>query len=93
MAEPLRFDWLRRVQMWPLIICVNAVSAGVVATDALQHFPNREQRMQPLLEKTSSGRLITPRDVANVVVFLYDDMAKQIFGKTLVVDGGYSIFE
>lgn len=72
-------------------ISVNAVSAGLVDTDALKHFPNREQMLAASQAKTPTGRLTTPEDVANVVLFLCSPLAEQIQGQTIVVDGGYSI--
>jgi enoyl-[acyl-carrier protein] reductase III len=70
---------------------INAVSAGTVDTDALLHFPNREELLENARKRTPAGRLIHPQDVANVVVFLCTDYASMIHGQTLIVDGGYSI--
>jgi enoyl-[acyl-carrier protein] reductase III len=70
---------------------INAVSAGTVDTDALLHFPNREELLEAALERTPAGRLIDPQDVANVVVFLCTEYASMIHGQILTVDGGYSI--
>lgn len=70
---------------------VNTVSAGIVDTDALKHFPNREELLSKALERTPAGRLTEPRDVADVVMFLCSDRASMIHGQTIVVDGGYSI--
>jgi len=78
-------------ELAPRGICVNAVSAGIVATDALKHFPNRDQLLEGSLAKTPSGRLTTPEDVANTVLFLCQEESGQIQGQTIVVDGGYSI--
>jgi enoyl-[acyl-carrier protein] reductase III len=78
-------------ELAPRGISVNAVSAGVVETDALKHFPNRDQLLEASLIKTPSGRLTTPEDVANVVLYLCHDLSDQIQGQTVVVDGGYSI--
>ena len=72
-------------------INVNVVSAGVVDTDALKHFPNREELIQGALAKTPAGRLVEPRDVADAVVFLCTDRAAMIQGQTITIDGGYSI--
>ncbi len=72
-------------------IHVNAVSAGVVDTDALKHFPNRDQLLETSRQKTPSGRLTTPEDVADVVLLLCSPLAQQIHGQTIVVDGGYAI--
>jgi len=70
---------------------INAVSAGTVDTDALLHFPNREDLLDGARRRTPAGRLLTPQDVANVVIFLCTEFASMIHGQTLVVDGGYSI--
>ncbi|MCS7181675.1 MAG: enoyl-[acyl-carrier-protein] reductase FabL [Thermoanaerobaculum sp.] len=70
---------------------VNAVSAGTVDTDALKHFPNREELLEETRRRTPAGRLLTPQDVANAVVFLCTEFASMIHGQTIVVDGGYSI--
>ena len=70
---------------------INAVSAGTVDTDALLHFPNREELLDSALERTPAGRLVNPQDVANVVIFLCTKYASMIHGQTLIVDGGYSI--
>ena len=70
---------------------INAVSAGTVDTDALLHFPNREELLEGARLRTPAGRLVDPQDVANTVVFLCTRFASMIHGQTLIVDGGYSI--
>jgi enoyl-[acyl-carrier protein] reductase III len=70
---------------------INAVSAGTVDTDALLHFPNREALLESARQRTPAGRLLSPQDVANSVIFLCTDYASMIHGQTLIVDGGYSI--
>lgn len=72
-------------------IRVNAVSAGTVDTDALKHFPNRDELLKTSLERTPAGRLVDPQDVANTVVYLCTQYASMIHGQTIIVDGGYSI--
>ena len=71
-------------------IRVNAVSAGVVETGALDHFPNREAMLE-LGAQNPVGRLVTPEDVAAAVTFLCSPEADMIRGHVLVVDGGYSL--
>jgi enoyl-[acyl-carrier protein] reductase III len=70
---------------------INAVSAGTVDTDALLHFPNREELLEGARERTPAGRLTSPQDVANTVVYLCTEYASMIHGQVIVVDGGYSI--
>jgi enoyl-[acyl-carrier protein] reductase III len=79
------------VELAPHGIRVNAVSPGVVDTDALKFFPSREAILATARRRSPAGRLVTPEDVAKVVAFLCSDDAEMICGQTLFVDGGYSI--
>jgi enoyl-[acyl-carrier protein] reductase III len=79
------------VELAPRGIRVNAVSAGVVETNALDHFPNREQMISESLARTPAGRLVEPSDVADAVCFLCSPAAEMVRGQTLVVDGGFSL--
>jgi enoyl-[acyl-carrier protein] reductase III len=79
------------VELAPRDIRVNAVSAGVVETDALDYFPNREQMITSSLQRTPAGRLVEPEDVARAVCFLCSPDAEMVRGQTLVVDGGFSL--
>jgi enoyl-[acyl-carrier protein] reductase III len=79
------------VELAPVGIRVNAVSAGVVETDALKHFPNRDDILGNSRAKTPAGRLTEPGDVADVVLFLVSPLAQMVVGQTVIVDGGYSV--
>ena len=79
------------VELAPRGIRVNAVSAGVVETGALEHFPNREKMIREGLERTPAGRLVEPEDVAGAVAYLASAEAEMVRGHTLVVDGGFSL--
>ena len=79
------------VELAPKGIRVNAVSAGVVETGALEHFPNRDQMIADGLARTPAGRLVEPEDVAGAVTFLCSPEADMVRGQTLVVDGGFSL--
>ncbi|MFN2388553.1 MAG: SDR family oxidoreductase [Actinomycetota bacterium] len=72
-------------------IRVNAVSPGVVDTEALRHFPMRDEMLAAAKEKTPTGRLATPEDVARTVDFLTSDASSPITGQVIVVDGGASL--
>jgi enoyl-[acyl-carrier protein] reductase III len=78
------------VELAPRGIRVNCVSAGVVDTEALDWFPNKEQ-MLGTVKRTPAGRLVEPEDVAAAVSFLCSPDAAMVCGQTLVVDGGYSL--
>ena len=79
------------VELGPKGINVNTISAGVVDTDALKKFPNRDEIINLSLARTPLGRLTTPEDVADLALFLCSDLATMIHGQTVVVDGGYAI--
>ncbi len=72
-------------------INVNIVSAGVVETGALRFFPNKDELVSESKRRTPLGKLVTPEDVACVVLFLASPFANMINGETINVDGGYSI--
>lgn len=71
-------------------ITVNTVSAGVVDTDALKHFPNREQLLDEYQAHALADRPLLPQDVANAVYLLCLPEASMINAHTLFVDAGYS---
>ncbi len=78
------------VELAPRGIRVNAVSAGVVETGALEHFPNKEAMLE-MGVRNPVGRLVSPEDVARLVTFLCSPDAEMIRGQTVVVDGGWSL--
>ena len=78
------------VELAPRGIRVNAVSAGVVETEALEHFPNKDAMLE-MGARNPVGRLVSPEDVAGVVAFLCSSDAEMIRGQTVVIDGGWSL--
>ena len=79
------------LELAPKGITVNTVSAGVVDTDALKYFPNREQLLEEYQAHALADRPLSPADVANAVYLLCLPEADMIRGHTLFVDAGYSI--
>ncbi|RUR13413.1 enoyl-[acyl-carrier-protein] reductase FabL [Legionella sp. km772] len=78
------------LELAPNGITVNTISAGVVDTDALKHFPNREQLLDEYQAHSLADRPLTPEDVANAVYLLCLPEASMINAHTLFVDAGYS---
>jgi enoyl-[acyl-carrier protein] reductase III len=78
-------------ELGPRGIRVNVVSAGVVDTDALAYFPNREELLAGYAQRSPAGPVLTPQDVAGAVYLLCLPEANMINGHTLVVDGGFAI--
>lgn len=78
------------LELAPYGITVNTISAGVVDTDALKHFPNREQLLDEYQAHALADRPLTPQDVADAVYLLCRPEAAMINAHTLFVDAGYS---
>ncbi|MFN8524313.1 MAG: enoyl-[acyl-carrier-protein] reductase FabL [Chloroflexota bacterium] len=79
------------VELAPRGIRVNAVSGGLVDTDALEHFPRRDRMLEDARTRTPAGRMVTPEDIARAVAFLCGPDAEMVRGHVLVVDGGFSL--
>ena len=71
-------------------INVNAISPGLVETDALESFPNKNNMISDSLNNPS-GRSLTKTDIANLVIFLCSKKSEMIKGQTIVIDGGYNL--
>lgn len=75
-------------------IVVNAISPGVVLTDALRHFDivrSDDEIVARAVARTPAGRLVTPEDVASLVAFLCSPAASMIRGQTILLDGGATL--
>jgi 3-oxoacyl-[acyl-carrier protein] reductase len=75
------------IEFAPYGITVNGVEPGNILTEGMQTHRSPEfiasmEAMVPL------GRLGTPRDVANAVLYLASSEAEYVTGTTIVVDGG-----
>jgi 3-oxoacyl-[acyl-carrier protein] reductase len=73
-------------------ITVNGVEPGNILTEGMKMHRSAEfiasmEAMVPL------GRLGTPRDVANAVLYLASEEAEYVTGTTIVVDGGQTLPE
>ena len=74
-------------ELGPVGIRVNGVRPGVVLTEAVRA-QLTESSVQAGLRQTYLGRLGTPADIANAVVFFASDLAGFVNGQVLPVDGG-----
>ena len=81
------------VELAPHNITVNAVSPGIVDTDALRHFAalKGDQAISNVAKATPAGRLVLPEEVAELVAFLCTPAARMIIGQTILMDGGASL--
>jgi len=70
-------------------ITVNAVAPGMVLTEMAEQLPEEFRALA--LKESVIGRLATPADVAQGVMFLLSDAAAMITGEVLRIDGGQYI--
>lgn len=78
------------VELAPEGILVNAVSPGMIETDAVKLLSSSDALLEMVRQQTPAGRLATPEDVAELVAFLCLPSTQMIVGQTLVIDGGHS---
>lgn len=71
-------------------IRVNAVCPGVIDTEMVQRFTHGDPEATRQFEQTEPvGRLGTPDEIADAVVWLCSDRASFVTGQALAVDGGF----
>jgi len=69
-------------------IRVVAVAPGLVETKTSEAIWADEKVRDERIKRTCIGRLGTPEEVANLVVFLASEKASYITGTTVIIDGG-----
>jgi 3-oxoacyl-[acyl-carrier protein] reductase len=74
-------------ELAPRGIRVNAISPGTVDNDFHARFSTREILAQ-VAANTPQGRLSTNEEMADAIVFLLSDAARNIAGQTIEVNGG-----
>ncbi len=79
------------VELGPKGYRVNAVAPGLVNTDSLSYFPNRDRMISDTIRITPTGRIATPEDVANTICLLCSNFTEMINGQVITIDGGASV--
>ena len=79
------------VELAPQGICVNAIAAGAVESEALKLYTASRDLPAASWQNTPAGRMVLPEDIAELVIFLASDAAAMIRGQTIVLDGGLSL--
>jgi len=73
-------------------IRVNAVGAGDVVTNLLNHFmPDGREFLASHGKNAPIGRAAQPEEIAEVIRFLASDKASFLVGSIVMADGGYSV--
>ena len=67
-------------------IRVNAVAPGFIETDMTAALP--AEKFTERMDSIAIGRIGTPQDIANAVLFLVSDLSTYVTGQVLGVDGG-----
>jgi NAD(P)-dependent dehydrogenase (short-subunit alcohol dehydrogenase family) len=82
------------IELAPLGIRVNAVAPGMIETPLFDEWLGQQddgdRTRERVVERIPLGRMATPEDVAQAIVFLAGRGAAHITGATLPVDGGYT---
>jgi len=80
------------LKLGPLGIRVNSVSPCVVAKiEAKEFYANNQSLVERFNKFIPLGRMGSPNDIANAIVFLSGPQASYITGQNLVVDGGLTL--
>ncbi|MFB6092983.1 MAG: SDR family NAD(P)-dependent oxidoreductase [Haloquadratum sp.] len=83
LTKSLALDWAPDVR-------VNAIAAGIVATDLTEPVMENEALYDELTEKTPMDRFGDPEEIAGAALFLASDMASFATGSIVSVDGGWT---
>jgi 3-oxoacyl-[acyl-carrier protein] reductase len=70
-------------------IRVNAVAPGLIDTEMIRSLPTAQ--FQERKNSIKIGRVGTPEEVADVILFLSSDMSRYVTGQVIGVDGGMLI--
>lgn len=73
-------------------IRVNAVAPGVIDTKIIEGWRQNERKWPIISRANALGRIGSPEEVANAILFLASDEASFVTGATLSVDGGGHTF-
>ena len=76
-------------ELAPVGIRVNAVAPGFIDTEMTRGLP--EDKYQERVDSIKMGRIGTPEDIANVILFLASEQSSYVTGQVIGVDGGMLI--
>jgi len=72
----------------PKGINVNSISASMIETDAIKHFPNQSEIKKILGRKNPSQKKLLTEHIAKAAIMLCSEDSEMIIGQNILVDGG-----
>jgi len=85
-VDSLTRSWA--LELAPRKILVNSVAPGYITTDMTEGFFSDPAMLEMAIKRQPMGKIGTPEEVADVVVFLCSDGARFITGQSINVSGG-----
>ncbi len=85
LSRALSLEWAKQN------VVVNVVAPCITETESRRAILERPGYKEWVAEKLPIGRWNQPEDVVGAVLFLCSDMARQVVGHILYVDGGWTI--
>jgi len=79
------------VDLGPLNVRVNAISAGAINTLAARGVAHFRDLMRITAERAPLGRTVEPSEVGNAALFLASELGSGITGDVMYVDAGFNI--
>jgi NAD(P)-dependent dehydrogenase (short-subunit alcohol dehydrogenase family) len=90
-ATKAALDGLTRswaLELAPRKILVNAVAPGYTSTDMTDEFFKDPALLESAIQRQPMGKIATPEEIADVVVFLCSEESRFVTGQSINVSGG-----
>jgi glucose 1-dehydrogenase len=81
------------LELAPHHINVNTINPGRIDTPSTRSFFEDRKKMEEASKQIPWQRVGTPEEIGQAVVYLASEKADYITGASLVIDGGFSIFQ
>lgn len=89
-AGEIQLARVMAMEMGPHGVTVNVVSPGLTDISGISRSTQTPEYQRAFIAQVPIGRLGTPDEIADAVLFFASDLARFITGQVLCVDGGYS---
>lgn len=89
-AGEIQLARVMAMEMGPHGVTVNVVSPGLTDISGISRSKQTPEYQRAFIAQVPIGRLGTPDEIADAVLFFASDLGRFITGQVLCVDGGYS---